>query len=148
MENWQTAIVVFFLIFSMSGFAIGINESKNRKNAYGKAGIFNLIGAFVWGDVVIFSIFWILVSLVCLILNDWVLFLLIYSVFWLVRSIGETIYWFNQQFSSINRNPPKEMWFFKYFHNDSVWFVYQIYWQCLTVVTIITSVYLTHLWLN
>ena len=148
MEAWQTTILVLFLFYSILGFVKGLHESKDRKNAYGSSTVFNLLGAFVWADAVVFGIFWVVVVSFCLYLNDWLLFLLVYSVFWMVRSVGEVIYWFNQQHSTVIRKKPEDLWFFKYFHNDSVWFVYQIYWQCFLVITIILSVYLFNLWLT
>jgi hypothetical protein len=147
MYSWQYTFLVFWFLFSFVGFVKGLNESKSKNNAYGNSHIFNLIGAFVWGDSVVFGLFWMLISVVCIYLNDWTLFLLIVSVFWLVRSAGETVYWFSQQFSTIERNPPKKLWFFKYFQNDSVWFVYQIFWQCILVISIVTTIYLADKWL-
>jgi hypothetical protein len=147
MANWQTYFISIFGVFSFIGFVKGFLESKKHK-AYHSGWIFNLIGAFVWADAVVFGLFWTLISITCLILNNWILFLLIYSVFWLVRSIGETIYWFLQQFSTINRCPPENYKIHKIFKNDSVWFVFQIFWQCATVVTIITSIYLAHFWIS
>jgi len=47
---------------------------------------------FVWGDAVIFGLFWTVALIVAWVLKDWYLFLLIVSVFWVVRSLGETIY--------------------------------------------------------
>ena len=92
---------------------------------------------------------WLLIiSIVVIILNDWILFLLILSVFWLVRSLGETIYWLNQQFSKINRNPPKKFWTFKFFPQDSLWFIHQIFWQCIAVISIIFTIYFAKIWLT
>ena len=99
-----------------------------------------IFGIFVWGDATVFGIFWFLASITTLLLNDWILFLLVFSVFWVVRSLGETIYWFNQQFSKVIQWPPEKLPFFKFFHNDSIWFVYQIVNQCITVVSIIVSI--------
>jgi len=109
---------------------------------------YEVLGGFVWGDVVVFGLFWFLVSIAVLYLQDWILFLLIVSLFWLVRSLGETIYWLNQQFTPRSNNHPKQYLATKIFKNDSVWFAHQIFWQCVTVVTIITSIYLAKLWLT
>jgi hypothetical protein len=147
MTTWQNYLLIAYAIFSFTGFLKGLDESKNKKNAYGMDGIFNLNGAFVWADEVVFGLFWTAASLVTLFLNDWILFLLLQSAFWLIRSIGETIYWFLQQFSTINRNPPEKFLIYKIFKNDSVWFVFQIGWQCLTVISLIATIYLSHLWL-
>ena len=148
MESWQRLIVIIWGIISFALFVKGFKESKDKKNAYGLTPFLLLFGAFVWGDAVVFGAFWTLVSVAVFFLNDWVLFLLVISVFWVVRSIGETIYWFNQQFSKVNRNPPEKNWMYKYFHNDSVWFIHQIGWQCVTVISIIFSIYFANFWLQ
>ncbi|MBU2577329.1 hypothetical protein KKA69_00690 [Patescibacteria group bacterium] len=144
MEDWQVVILIFSL-FSLAGFVKGITESR-KGNSFNKTGIFNLIGAFVWGDAVVFGLFFFIFSLFSLLLADFFLFLLGISLFWVVRSIGETIYWLNQQFSTLKRNPPEKLLFHKFFKNDSIWFVYQIFWQCLTVIFLLSSIYLTKLW--
>jgi len=148
MQLWQQIFLGVFgcanLLVAMKGF----HESKNRKNAFGLTYWLTPIGAFVWGDAAIFGIFWALVAAVTGWLNDWLLFVLTYALFWVVRSLGETMYWFQQQFSSINRNPPESLIGFRFFQNDSIWFVYQIIWQCVTVVSVIVSVYLGWLWLT
>ena len=72
-------------------FLKGYRECKYRKNAYGLTPYLNLLGVIAWGDAVVFGLFWVGVSLVTYLLHDWYLFLLIISVFWVVRSIGETI---------------------------------------------------------
>lgn len=145
---WQKIFIGFYGILALTGFVKGYIQCKKKNNVFGLANIYNLIGAFVWGDAVVFGLFWALVCLSVLILNDWILFLLFVSVFWLIRSFGETTYWFNQQFSNLKRNPPENFWFFKIFKNDSVWFINQIFWQCIAVVTVITTIYLTKIWLD
>jgi hypothetical protein len=149
MEIWQQSIIVLFGLGAFIGFIKSFDECKRKKRSLSLTlQIGPLYGAFVYADLVVFGLFWTIASLGAFFLNDWYLFLLTLSLFWLVRSIGETIYWFLQQFSTINRNPPEKFYIHKIFHNDSVWFVYQIFWQCITVITIITSIYLAKLWLN
>lgn len=143
--NWQI-LIISFCIFSVFGMIKGFIESK-KGNAYGRAGIFNLLGAFVWGDAFIFGIFWTLVSLFVLYVSDFILFMLIVGVFWMVRSAGEMIYWFNQQFSKVQRCKPQDLWFYPFFKNDSVFFIYQIYWQCILVLSIILSLSFAKMWL-
>ncbi len=154
MNNLQTILIIIFGISNLLIFLWSLHQCKNKANTYGTTWALFPIGIFVWGDGVIFGLFWFLTSLGVLILKDWILFLLIFSVFWLVRSIGETIYWFNQQFSSINRYPPQQLIGHKLFKGkiieeyDGIWFVNQINMQCITVVTIITTIYLTYLWIG
>lgn len=148
MLNWQKYLLITLSIFSLVGVIKGFLECKNKKNAYGKTELFSLIGAFAWGDVVILGIFWFLISLVILFLRNWILFLVILSLFWVVRSLGETIFWFNQQFSNKILYPPEKLRFYKVFRNDSVWFIYQIIWQCVTVVSLLFLIYFTTVWLG
>lgn len=147
MTELQSLFISIFSLFAAVGSIKGFIESK-KGNSLGLTYIFRPFGAFVWADMAIFGIFWALSGIVALFLQDWYLFLLIVSLFWLVRSMGETIYWFNQQFSTRKRNPPEKMLLYKIFKNDSVWFVYQIFWQCMTVVFILASLYLGKLWLS
>lgn len=144
----QTLFLVFFALLNAVLFSKAYIETKHHKNAFGLTRHLFFIGAFVWADVVVFSPFWIIASTIPIYLKSWTVFLLIVSVFWLVRSIGETLYWFHQQFSPINRNPIETLPLKSVFHNDSIWFVHQIFWQCITVLTIITTIYLSWSWLQ
>jgi len=148
MDIWERGVILTYGFISFLVFLKGLFESIRKKNSFGETPFLFWIGIFVWGDGVIYGLFWFLSSLVCYLLKDWVLFLLIISVFWVVRSLGETIYWLNQQFSTINRNSPEKLRGYQFFKNDSIWFVYQIFWQCITVVSIITTIYLATSWLK
>jgi hypothetical protein len=148
MTAWQKVTIAIWGTIHFLLFIKGFYESNKKKNAYGLTILLFPFGIFVWGDAVIFGLFWTLSSIATLLLKDWILFLLFISVFWLVRSAGETIYWFNQQFSPIKRNPPETLPLYKFFHNDSIWFIYQISMQCICVISIIFSIYFAHLWLG
>lgn len=142
-------LFVFLAIISFVSFILALHKVKNKKGAYTRVPQpFLVFGSFVWADHVVFGLFWAIASFICLLLNDYLLFALIISVFWLVRSFGESLYWFLQQFSQINRNPPESFKIHKIFHDNSVWFVHQIYWQMITVVTIITTLALSALWVK
>lgn len=137
--------IAVFGIYSFIGFAFGI---RRKKNPYGLSRYFLPIGAFVWVDTVVFGLFFTLVSAICLIFNQTLLFLIIYSVFWLVRSVGEQIYWFLEQFSAHHRNPPHTLWPKKLFKGEESWIVMQTVWQCVTVISIISTVLLFNLYLK
>ena len=149
MNKWQQIIILSYGIINFLVFIRGFYESKHKKNAYGLTPYLFFLGIFVWGDAVIFGLFWAISSIVSIFFQDFVLFLLIISIFWIVRSLGETIYWFNQQFSAkrYSLNKPEKLLFHSVFHNDSIWFVYQIMWQCVTVISIVCSIYLIKLWI-
>ncbi len=152
MKFWQELFIVFYgllgLIISIKGFI----ECYKKDNVHHETIYLFWLGIFVWGDAVVFGLFWFLISMLSVILKDWVLFLLFISVFWLVRSLGETFYWFNQQFSPLARWPKKRFdiidFLSKYFKDGSIWFIYQISWQCVTVISLITTIYLTTWWLH
>lgn len=104
-------------------------------------------GSFVWGDVLVFSPFWFLVLSVSFIVNDILLLGVVISLFWSVRSAGEVLYWFHQQFSTIERNKPKDLVGFGLVRNDAIWFVYQIFWQCILVISLLASIVSSAWWL-
>lgn len=140
-------LLVLFGLYSLIGFILGVKNTWFKKNPYGLARWFSFLGAFVWVDAVTFGLFFFLASLVSLILQNVILLLLIFSVFWTVRSIGETIYWFLEQFVNPHKNKPETLHGHKFFPGDSIYIHYQIFWQCVSVVSIIVSVYLFTRWL-
>jgi len=148
MEIWQKAVLLVYGLVNFFVFVRGFYECKIKKNAYGLTPSLLILGIFAWGDAVIFGPFWTGSVIVSYFLKDWNLFLLIVSVFWVVRSLGETIYWLNQQFSTVDRNPPKRLSWYSIFQNDSVWYAHQIKWQCVTVISIIFSIYFAKIWLQ
>jgi hypothetical protein len=115
MQSWQKIFLLVYSLINLVVFVKGFYECKYKKNAYGLTPYLILLGIIAWGDAVVFCLFWIGASLVSFMLNDWYLFLLIVAVFWVIRSLGETIYWFNQQFSGVNRNPPKKFTYIQFF---------------------------------
>lgn len=148
MNIWQQVLIYFYLISSVVFFIKSLHETKNKKRVYGLTPYLFFLGAFVWGDVLVLGPFWIVASIFALLFNDWYLFLLIISIFWATRSLGETIYWLNEQFAGKNRNPPHTLNFHKLIESDAIWFVYQLFWQCIFVFSVIISIYIANLWLG
>lgn len=146
MELWQKILISTYAGFSLIIFFISIYESVKKKNNYRLTPLLFFMGIFVCGDGIIFGFFWFLVSLISLKINSWIFFLLIISVFWLVRSWGESTYWIQQQFSTINRNPPEKLFGYRFFKNNSIWFIYQTLWQVITIVSILVTIYLISLY--
>lgn len=142
---------VFFVAYAAVNVVIfirGYAYTRYKNNAFGLTPLLNFLGIFVWGDALVVSPFWIASSLVSYVKGDWYLFCLIFSLFWAVRGLGETFYWIAQQFSDINRNPPNNLPFYSIFKNDSIWFAYQVFWQCVSVLALLGSIYFAHLWLR
>lgn len=148
MLPWQTLVITLFLVINSVVFIKSFIESHQKTNAYNPTPFLSPFGIFVWGDGLIFGPFWLAASVITLALNDWLLFLFTLSVFWLVRSFGETIYWLNEQFAHTKRNNPKNLFGYNLVKNDSIYFIYQIIYQGISVITIITSLYLGKLWLS
>lgn len=141
-------LIVFLGIISLIFLCKGLHEIKYRKNAYGLTPYLFFLGSFVWGDIIVLGPFWLAVSILSLFFNDWYLFLLIISIFWSVRSLGESIYWLNEQFAAKNRNLPHTLNFHKLFQSDAIWFIYQLFWQCVLVVSVILSIALSVKWMQ
>jgi hypothetical protein len=148
MEDWQKLIIAVFTAYSIAAFIQGVRESYKGKNTHGSSALYAFTGAFVWADAVAFGLFWTLASIFAYYRQDWILFLLFLSVFWTVRAWGEATFFFNQQFSKKVLVKPKNMRLtYKFFQNDSVWFVRQVQWQCVMVIGIIATIYLAKIWL-
>ncbi len=142
------SVIFLFGLVSFSLFISGFFQSKYRNNSYGSFWPMNIIGAFVWGDAVVFGLFWTLVSLYILVTKEIALFPFVISLFWTIRSFGEVQYWLNHQFTEKEKNKLSSFPRLKsIFHNDSVWFVYQIYWQCVMVICVLASLYFGKIWM-
>lgn len=141
MNLWGAPFLIFVALYSALSFSMGFRQLYFKKNPYGLTPLFYLLGGFVWTDTVIFGVFFFLISIVSLLTTNVNLFFLVYSVFWVVRSIGEEIYWFLEQFAVKHRNYPTTLRGVKFFPEDSIWIGYQIFWQCIAVISIIFSVY-------
>ena len=148
MTNLQSLAILIFGIYNTIVLIYSYHQTKHKKNAYGEQLLLYPSGSFVYGDGIVFGIFWILACITTLLLKDFTLFLLIISAFWLVRSIGETIFWLNMQFSKVRIYEPKRLPLFSIYQNDSIWFFNQIWNQCLTVITLITTIYLATKWIS
>lgn len=148
MHTWQLTILIFVLCYSVVGFILGFRNTYFKKNPFGLAPYLNPLGAFVWADAVVFSAFFALSSLLALFLGNFILFCLVVSVFWVIRSIGEQIYWFLEQFAEKHKNKPRDLKMSKYFPGESIYIYYQIFWQCISVVAIIASVYFFKIFLS
>lgn len=146
MNTFQLSATIVYGLISLLAFIKGFYEVYKKNNPFGEALPLSFLGIFVWGDATIIGLFGFLASLICLLISDWILFLLIISIFWVIRSLGEIIYWINQQFSPIVRNPPDTLLGYKLFKNDSIWFIYQLYWQMVMVASIVFSILLIRLW--
>jgi hypothetical protein len=111
------------------------------------------LGAFVWEDLLVFSLLNILATIITLFFRDVRIFYLFFLMFWVVRSLGETIYWMLQQFLEPNKPPHNEYHRFdklkKAFGNleyQSFFILLQVMYQAITVIALVLIVYLLVNW--
>lgn len=100
------AILVIWTSIHLILLLLSLNKIKNSGNEvkfiYSWGFIF---GAFVWEDLIVFSILNIGISLLVLIVRNLLPGLILLTVFWLVRSAGETAYFMFQQFIQPKHHP-------------------------------------------
>lgn len=137
-----------FILLNVFIFLYALWQCAFRNNPFGRCHL-AILGSFVWGDAVIFSLFWVgLSGLTYFFVRNINFFIFSTAVFFAVRGFGEVVYWLNQQFSKINRNPPENFLIERIFPGESVWFAYQIFWQVVIVVSVIFAVYFGFRWLG
>jgi len=141
-------LLTLFIIANIVIWIIAIYKTSFQHQPFHITPLLAPLGIFVWGDSVIFSFFWFASASLCLYLNDFILFGLTFSVFWVIRGLGETIYWISEQFATNHRNHPHTLIGSRIFPQDSIHFAYQIIAQTITIIAILTSVYFAHLWLT
>lgn len=64
-----------------------------------------IMGAFVWEDLFLISILHVLISIIVLVVLDVRIALLLLSIYWVVRSTGESAYFMLQQFLEPKHEP-------------------------------------------
>ncbi len=92
---------LFTLLTVVSGVCLVLSAYQIRRHKTRIELIYHWafpFGSFVWEDLLVFSLFNLLSIFAILIVRDWRVGLLVFLVFWVVRNIGEVIYWLFQQF--------------------------------------------------
>jgi len=113
------------------------------------------LGAFIWEDLLVFSIANIIACIFVILINDFRYIFIYFLSFWFVRSIGETFYWFLQQFC-VNPSYPHDQYSWE---NSSIlsrllgnlsdqkyFIINQISWQIVTVFCICGFVFILKRW--
>lgn len=98
---WLLLSLVFLALIVLSWWEI--RRLQGRMESIYAWGF--LLGAFVWEDLLLISIYGLIGSLSALVLQQTRIGLLFYIIFWIVRSGGETMYFFLQQFFEPKHNP-------------------------------------------
>jgi hypothetical protein len=137
----QSVFIEVLLGYAVFSCLIGYYQTVYKNRAFYECHMFFPLGAFVWMDACVFGIFWSVLSVVSLYLNNWLFFCFGVSVFWCIRSIGEAQYWMLEQFANPHRNDPKKFYLEKWFRGDAIYVYNQIFWQCVCVVSIVSIIY-------
>lgn len=134
--NIYDPFLITFILGNVYLFFLSLFQAKFRNNPHGLTRILLPLGIFVWADGVVISIFWTIIGLYSLLFGSVSEFVVLYALFWVVRSFGEVIYWLLQQFSSEVKDPPETVPFSNIFPGKSVWFAMQVIWQMVLVISI------------
>ncbi|MCB9806909.1 hypothetical protein H6768_03370 [Candidatus Peribacteria bacterium] len=102
MSTFLILLVVFFFSLTFIAYRKIVSYKGKIHFTYTWAA---LMGGFVWEDVLIFSIYGGISSILTLLFRDYRLGILFFLVFWIVRSAGETLYFFLQQFIEPKHDP-------------------------------------------
>lgn len=141
--------LLLILLFNAAILPISLKRCRDTHTILrGPFFLCEFFGSFVWADQVVFSVFWVVAASISLFLHNFLLFLFIYCLFWTVRSSGEVMYWFLQQFHPRPGNEPHLFWVNKHVPGEAVWFVHQIFWQCIVVVSLLLTFYTGYLLLQ
>jgi len=101
------------------------------------------IGAFVWEDLLVFSLFNVFLVIFSLFTHDLRIGILFFLVFWAVRGAGETLYFFLQQFILPKHYPhhiDDKLWplkkIFGNISNQQCYILLQVTFQTITIISI------------
>lgn len=153
----RTNLKKFLVIWLIVNIFLFILSCLNLENGEEAKFIFWAypLGAFIWEDLVIFSLFNIVATIFVCLVKDLRYMIVIPLCFWLVRAIGETFYWFLQQFNQPAKYPHNEyIWeenewiraLVGEFPNQKFFILYQVSWQVVTVICLVGLVYMFANW--
>lgn len=131
--------IIFFLIAITQLITENLGGFQPLQFGFG----FLLYGAFNWADVMVFSFLWVILGIILLRIKQKEFFWVAYFSFWLIRSSGEALYSFLQQFHPQTKpwlvHAPKEIMqnsFLGKFLLDQFWIVEQIFFQSIAILSL------------
>lgn len=136
--------VISVLLAILSGFQVSIGNFADFTPMLYWFGF--PYGAFLWGDLFVFSTLWTLILIVLIRLKNPRYFWAAFFSFWLVRSLGEVNFWFLQQFHPETIPWPEyfaKIWIFKNLSDPEFWVLSQIGHQSTAVISIFGLIYQT-----
>lgn len=109
-----------------------------------------LNGAFVWEDMLVFGFFHVTSVAIGLVFGDLRLFLLLFILFWTVRSAGEILYFFLQQFIQPRHHPHKITTplqrFFGHITDQKSFILMQVFLQTILIISLFAMILLIGNW--
>lgn len=150
-------MLLFLTLFALIHITFFIISFRNIRNSDEHVGFIYswafVFGAFVWEDLLIFSLFNFLVALYVLLVQDIRQGLVMFTVFWMVRSAGETLYFFMQQFTQPLHYPHDIHWHFNVMKkvfgdisNQKCFIMLQVTFQIIMVLAISILILLLKNW--
>jgi hypothetical protein len=134
-------------VVSLTILIIAYKEVSIKRRAFTITPWLAPLGIFVWADALVIGFFWLLWCSFTFFWQDWWFFMSGVSAFWLVRSLGEVNYWMLQQFLKPATNEPHKLWGNRFHKGDDIWIAYQVAWQCVAVVSLLSLAYSAYHWL-
>lgn len=105
-------------------------------------------GAFVWEDMLVFGLLHFIIVLSSVLLNNPQVWVIGFLVFWIVRSLGETLYFFLQQFIEPKHHPHEIHHHFKVLRrflgdisDQKAFILIQIFMQSITVLSVLALIF-------
>ncbi len=151
---WLRAGLLGFSLACLGLFLVAYRRVRHSEEAYGFIHAWGgVLGAFVWEDLMIFSVFFMVATLLTDVLRNIRVGLLLLSAFWMVRSAGEALYFFLQQFHRPDYPPHNIAEHFaplrRIFGRISIqkcYIIMQIFWQTVLVAAITSFALLLLRW--
>lgn len=151
-------MVIGISLFALLHLFLAILSYFKIRNSNDKTGFIYqwgfLFGAFVWEDLFLISSFTFLACIFILAVRDIRIGLLIFTIFWVVRCTGESIYFFFQQFIQPKFMPhaigphldTNLRTIFGKISNQKAYMLMQVFYQLLAVVALCFFVFLIKNW--
>lgn len=141
-NRWAFRVCMFVLaIFMMFLWVVSL-ETVKAGDFFGLIHPFFVVltGAFVWGDMLVLSLFWMLVFVVFQFRPSIVKLLTVVNIFWIIRSIGEIFYWMQAQFNPYPVDHPMLVtnWpLIGEMSSAASMVIYQLGWQAILLLNVL-----------
>ena len=141
MNNFHFSFLPILSSVSLLVSIFGAYQIHDKRKQFTETKLLSIVGIFVWADAPIIGLFWALVSAISIYSNSTRIFIILFFLFWIVRSQGEVVYWLNEQFAQTKRNKPECLLGNRFCKGESIYIMYQLYWQCVCVFSLFGLLY-------